>query len=37
VPTPWDPSLSDEMRRVGRAVMEERLLATLIDDLRARK
>ncbi len=35
VSTPWDPSLSDEMRRVGRAVMEVRLLAILIDDLRA--
>jgi uncharacterized protein (TIGR02679 family) len=34
-PTPWDPPLSDEMRRVGRAVMEERLLPTLIEDLRS--
>jgi uncharacterized protein (TIGR02679 family) len=36
-PTPWDPALSDEMRRIGRAVMEERVLAALIDDLQVRK
>ncbi len=35
VPTPWDPPLADEMLRVGRAVMEERLLPVLLDDLRA--
>jgi hypothetical protein len=33
VPTPWDPSLCDAMGRAGRAVMEERLLPELIDDL----
>jgi len=33
--TPWDPRLSEEMRRVGRAVMEERLLPILLDDLRS--
>ena len=33
--TPWDESLSESMRRTGRAVMEERLLDRLIADLRA--
>ncbi|SCF07032.1 TIGR02679 family protein [Micromonospora haikouensis] len=33
--TPWDESLSESMRRAGRAVMEERLLDRLIADLRA--
>lgn len=32
--TPWDPPLHDSMRRVGRAVMEERLLDLLLTDLR---
>ncbi|MBI1758649.1 MAG: TIGR02679 family protein [Actinobacteria bacterium] len=32
--TPWDPPLADAMREAGRAVMEERLLDVLIDDLR---
>ncbi|MFC4093652.1 TIGR02679 domain-containing protein [Micromonospora sp. GCM10011541] len=32
--TPWDPTLSDMMRRAGRAVMEERLIDLLLDDLR---
>ena len=32
--TPWDPPLSDAMRQAGRAVMEERLLDTILDDLR---
>lgn len=31
--TPWDESLSESMRRTGRAVMEERLLDRLIADL----
>jgi uncharacterized protein (TIGR02679 family) len=31
--TPWDPALHDEMRRSGRAVMEESVLAGLLDDL----
>jgi uncharacterized protein (TIGR02679 family) len=31
--TPWDRSLSDAMRSVGRAVMEERLLDDLLTDL----
>ncbi len=35
VPTPWDPPLAQTMARVGRAVMEERLLPVLLDDLRA--
>ena len=35
VETPWDPPLADEMCRVGRAIMEERLLPVLLDDLRA--
>jgi uncharacterized protein (TIGR02679 family) len=34
-PTPWDERLSLEMRRVGRAVMEDRLLPVLLDDLRS--
>ncbi|MEU3454737.1 DUF2399 domain-containing protein [Micromonospora sp. NPDC006766] len=33
-PTPWDPALADAMRRAGRAVMEERLIDLLLDDLR---
>ncbi len=33
--TSWDPSLADAMRVAGRAVMEERLLDRLLDDLRA--
>ncbi|WP_433528224.1 TIGR02679 family protein [Micromonospora sp. CA-263727] len=33
--TGWDPPLSAAMRQAGRAVMEERLLALLLDDLRA--
>lgn len=32
--TPWDPTLSHVMRRAGRAVMEERLIDLLLDDLR---
>lgn len=31
--TPWDPPLGDAMVAAGRAVMEERLLPRLIDDL----
>jgi uncharacterized protein (TIGR02679 family) len=31
--SPWDPSLSEALSRVGRAVMEERLLADLLADL----
>jgi len=34
-PTPWDERLSVEMRRVGRAVTEDRLLPMLLDDLRS--
>jgi uncharacterized protein (TIGR02679 family) len=34
-PTPWDARLSEEMRRVGRAVLEERLIPLLLDDLRS--
>jgi uncharacterized protein (TIGR02679 family) len=33
-PTPWDPALRLAMGLAGRAVMEERLLPALIDDLR---
>jgi uncharacterized protein (TIGR02679 family) len=33
-PTPWDPGLATEMMAVGRSVMEERLLPTLLSDLR---
>ncbi|MFR9779403.1 TIGR02679 domain-containing protein [Micromonospora sp. MS34] len=33
-PTPWDPPLFDAMRRAGRAVMEERLIDLLLNDLR---
>jgi uncharacterized protein (TIGR02679 family) len=33
-PTPWDPALAAQMTRVRRAVMEERLLPTLLADLR---
>jgi uncharacterized protein (TIGR02679 family) len=32
--TPWDPDLARHMHRAGQAVMEERLLPTLLDDLR---
>jgi uncharacterized protein (TIGR02679 family) len=32
-PTPWDPELVAAMSTVGRAVMEERLLDRLLDDL----
>jgi hypothetical protein len=32
--TPWDPDLVAAMHAVGRAVTEERLLPTLLDDLR---
>ena len=32
--TPWDPTLGPAMRTAGRAVMEERLLEPLLDDLR---
>jgi uncharacterized protein (TIGR02679 family) len=33
-PTPWDPQLRLAMQEISRAVMEERLLPGLIDDLR---
>jgi uncharacterized protein (TIGR02679 family) len=33
VATPWDPELAAAMRTSGRAVMEERLLDELLDDL----
>ena len=33
VVTPWDPELAAAMRQNGRAVMEERLLDELLDDL----
>ncbi len=36
VATPWDPALDEAMRRTGRAVMEERLISLLLDDLRGR-
>ncbi|NMN97850.1 DUF2399 domain-containing protein [Antrihabitans stalactiti] len=32
--SPWDPTLAAEMRHAGRAVMEERLIDVLLDDLR---
>lgn len=32
-PTPWDPELAAAMSTAGRAVMEERLLDRLLDDL----
>jgi hypothetical protein len=32
--TSWDPPLQEEMRKAGRAVMEERLLDALLADLR---
>ena len=32
--TGWDPTLSSAMRQAGRAVMEERLITLLLDDLR---
>ncbi|MDQ7903058.1 TIGR02679 family protein [Phytohabitans sp. ZYX-F-186] len=31
--SPWDPTLADALSRVGRAVMEERLLDDLLSDL----
>jgi uncharacterized protein (TIGR02679 family) len=31
--SPWDPGLADSMAAAGRAVMEERILAALLDDL----
>jgi uncharacterized protein (TIGR02679 family) len=34
VATPWNPELAAAMREKGRAVMEERLLDELLDDLR---
>jgi uncharacterized protein (TIGR02679 family) len=33
-PSPWDPALADAMRTHGRAVMEERLIPSLLADLR---
>jgi hypothetical protein len=33
--TPWDPALAAAMRENGRAVMEERLLDELLEDLAA--
>jgi uncharacterized protein (TIGR02679 family) len=33
VDTPWDPGLTSTMRATGRAVMEERILGVLLDDL----
>jgi hypothetical protein len=33
--SPWDPRLASLMAEHGRAVMEERLIATLITDLKA--
>lgn len=33
--SPWDPDLAARMRRTGRAVMEERLVAELLADLAA--
>jgi hypothetical protein len=33
VTTPWNPELAEAMREKGRAVMEERLLEQLLDDL----
>jgi hypothetical protein len=33
VDTPWDPALSVDMLGAGRAVMEERLLDRLLEDL----
>ncbi|MEU2614264.1 TIGR02679 domain-containing protein [Micromonospora sp. NPDC007271] len=33
-PTPWEPTLAEAMRRAGRAVMEERLIDLLLNDLR---
>jgi Protein of unknown function C-terminus (DUF2399) len=32
-PAPWDPELAAAMRTGGRAVMEERLMDRLLDDL----
>jgi uncharacterized protein (TIGR02679 family) len=37
VATPWDPPLASAMRKIGRAVMEERLLGKLLGDLHAGK
>jgi uncharacterized protein (TIGR02679 family) len=33
-PSPWDARLSAEMQQTGRAIMEERLIAELMEDLR---
>ncbi len=33
--SPWDPALAELMRAHGRAVMEERLIVTLLEDLAA--
>jgi hypothetical protein len=33
-PTPWDPQLRPAMESIGRAVMEERILRALVEDLR---
>jgi Protein of unknown function C-terminus (DUF2399) len=33
--SPWDPQLAEEMIEQGRAVMEERLIPTLLIDLGA--
>jgi len=33
IATPWNPELASAMREKGRAVMEERLLDELLDDL----
>jgi hypothetical protein len=33
--SPWDPRLAPLMAERGRAVMEERLIATLVDDLKS--
>jgi uncharacterized protein (TIGR02679 family) len=33
--TLWDPTLEHAMAAMGRAVMEERILSTLLDDMRA--
>ena len=33
-PSPWEPSLASTMAERGRAVMEERLIPLLLNDLR---
>jgi uncharacterized protein (TIGR02679 family) len=33
-PSPWEPALAEHMTVTGRAVMEERLIPTLLDDLK---